>query len=208
MDVNLPTSPRYRKLEAMVNPHLEYSDSSLFRQAQVGNQEAATRLYYRYAQRIRRLFQSKTSADVKATLDSEDIVQSVFASFFRGMGLGYYDVPTGGELWNLLLVIALNKIRAKATYSKAAKRDIRKTQGGDILEAVPNRSDSADDQILQLAIDEALAELQPQDNQIITLRIQGHEVAEIAEKVRRSKRSVERVLQGFRKKLSRRLEAT
>ena len=36
---------------------------------------------------------------------------------------------------------------------------------------------------------------------MIELRIEGHEVAEIAEAVRRSKRSVERVLQDFRRRL-------
>jgi len=37
---------------------------------------------------------------------------------------------------------------------------------------------------------------------MIALRIDGHEVAEIAEQMRRSKRTVERVLQEFRRQLA------
>ena len=38
---------------------------------------------------------------------------------------GDYDVPPGEELWGLLLVIALNKIRTEETFHRAAKRDVR-----------------------------------------------------------------------------------
>ena len=61
----------------------------------------------------------------------EDIVQSVFGSFFRRLGQGFYDVPEGDELWKLLLVIALHKIRKKAAYHHAAKRDRHRTIGGE-----------------------------------------------------------------------------
>jgi hypothetical protein len=38
------------------------------------------------------------------------------------------------------------------------------------------------------------------------MRIEGREINEIAEKTRRAKRSIERILQGFRKQLSETLE--
>ena len=38
---------------------------------------------------------------------------------------GDYDVPPGEELWGLLLVIALNKIRTEETFHRAGKRDVR-----------------------------------------------------------------------------------
>src|SRR2546423_1125766 len=55
--------------------------------------------------------------------------------------------------------------------------------------------------LLQLAIDEALEKLPPLHRTMVELRIRGHEIAEIAEQVGRSKRTVERNLQDTRKKL-------
>ena len=88
----------------------------------------------------------------------EDIVQSVFSSFFRGINQGYYDVPAGEELWRLFLVIALNKIRAKGAFHRAAKRDVRLTAGSEWLDRseAAHPHDEAAYQHLHLVIEEAL----------------------------------------------------
>jgi RNA polymerase sigma factor (sigma-70 family) len=178
------------------------SDASLLRRLKAGEEDAATDLYQRYAARLLNLAAAQTSSDLKQRVDPEDIVQSVFRTFFRRASLGEYVVPDGDELWKLFLVIALNKIRAVGGYHKAAKRDVRQTTGGET-----STSDAAvtpDDvayRTLQLTIDELLAPLPGVQQEIIRLRIDGHEVAEIAGKVGRAKRSVERILQEFRQRL-------
>jgi DNA-directed RNA polymerase specialized sigma24 family protein len=131
-------------------------------------------------------------------------VQSVFASLYRGLRQGYYDVPEGEVLWSLLLVIALNKVRAKGEYYRAAKRDIRRTYGGEwlnekYLDMDWERDDSS--RILKMTIDETIARLDPPHDEIACLRMEGHEVAEIAARVNRSKRTVERSLQTLRHQL-------
>lgn len=186
-------------------PAAEPTDSSLFRRIRNGNQDAATQLYFRYAERLRMLARAKSSPDLARRVDADDIVQSVFTSFFRGVGQGYYDVPSGSELWKLFLVIALNKIRAKGVYFRAAKRDLRRTSGGDMLDKCCKSErdvDSPAHAFLKLVIHESLEELPALQAQIITLRIEGYEVAEIAAKTNRSKRTIERILQDFRKKLA------
>ena len=52
-----------------------------------------------------------------------------------------------------------------------------------------------------MVIEELLEGMPAANRQMIELRIEGYEVAEITEKVQRSKRTVERVLQGFRNRL-------
>jgi DNA-directed RNA polymerase specialized sigma24 family protein len=52
-----------------------------------------------------------------------------------------------------------------------------------------------------MVIEELLEGMPAANRQMIELRIEGYEVAEITEKVQRSKRTVERVLQGFRTRL-------
>src|SRR5262249_38375591 len=112
----------------------ETSDHSLLHRVREGSQDAATQLYLRYVQRVHALTHAQCSAELARQVDAEDIVQSIFGSFFRGASLGYYDVPAGEELWKLFLVIALNKIRAKGNYFRAAKRDVRLTVHGEQLQ--------------------------------------------------------------------------
>lgn len=188
----------------------EPTDSSLLRRLRHGNQDAATQLYLRYADRLRILARAECSPDLARRVDVDDIVQSVFSSFFRGVGQGYYVVPHGDELWKLFLVIALNKIRAKGAYHRAAKRDIRMTTGGEFLnDWSPSGHEASETAhtFLKMVIDEALGDLPASQQQMIRLRIEGYEVADIAIQAQRSKRTVERVLQEFRNRLAAILEA-
>jgi RNA polymerase sigma-70 factor (ECF subfamily) len=169
-----------------------------------GDQDAATELYARYATRLSALVQRQCSADLARSAGVEDLVQSVFGSFFRRICQGYYDVPDGDELWKVLLVIALHKIRGKATYLHAAKRDAHRTVDGEEarrrLELEVNAEDSQV-AFLRLAVDEILERLPAGNRQMTKLRIEGYEVAEVARETGRSRRSVERILQDTRLRL-------
>jgi RNA polymerase sigma-70 factor (ECF subfamily) len=173
------------------------SDQSLLQRCSGGSEDAATQLYLRYAQRLGGLVRAQQSAQMVSRLDVEDVVQSVFRSFFRTAHTGVYEVPRGGDLWRLLMTIALNKIRAQGEFHRAAKRDVRLTvnMGSDDPSENARNVREATDPFLRVAIDEALQGLLPQQRAIVELRLQGHEVAEIARQVGRSKRTVERSLQ-------------
>jgi RNA polymerase sigma-70 factor (ECF subfamily) len=181
----------------------EPSDRSLLRGIQSGSQDSAVLLYRRYAQRLHALVKARFSRDLARRIEPDDLVQSVFCTFFRKAGQGCYDVPAGAELWGLLLVIALNKVRARAAFFQASRRDVRVTSRLDGFEP-PARPSVAEDVAythLRLVVEETLQPLPPSHRDVVRLRIEGHEVAEIADKTQRSKRTVERVLQGFREKL-------
>ncbi len=180
------------------------TDQSLLRRFRIGEEDAATQLYVRYARRLEALARAQTGAALAARVDPEDIVQSVFRTFFRRAAAGQYEIPDGEELWKLFLVIALNKIRAVGAYHRAAKRDARATYSASIAEdslAHATQGDESPLRLLQMVIDELLAELPEAHRQMIELRISGHHVNEIAESTGRAKRSVERVLQQFRQRL-------
>lgn len=184
----------------------EPTDRSLLARVQAGSQTAAGELYRRYAGRLLALARAKTGAELAARVDAEDIVQSVFGSFFRGTRQGSYQVPGEEELWGLLLVIALNKIRAKGAYHRAAKRDVRKTVSGDALADAggvePPADDTAAAALLGLVVDEVLGALPEGHRAVARHRIEGHEVADIAALTGRSKRTVERILQEFRGRMA------
>src|SRR2546428_2278489 len=86
------------------------SDRSLLGRIRRGQKDAATVLYMRYAERLRALAVAQCSPGLAKRVEPDDIVQSVFRTFFRRVTQGQYDVPAGEELWKLLLVMALNKI--------------------------------------------------------------------------------------------------
>jgi RNA polymerase sigma-70 factor (ECF subfamily) len=185
------------------------SDHSLLRRFRRGSQDAATQLYLRYAQRLRCLVRARCSPQLARRVEPDDIVQSIFRRFFRRVSRGDYDVPPGEELWGLFLVIALNKLRAEEAFHRADKRDVRLaiTVGSpqELLETQAAGDDGAY-AVLQLTIDDVLADLPQQSRLMVELRIQGHDVAEIARHTGRSKRTIERSLQEFRTRLRHLLE--
>jgi RNA polymerase sigma-70 factor (ECF subfamily) len=180
------------------------SDHSLLRRFRGGSQDAATALYLRYVHRVRALVRARCSAELSRRADPDDIVQSVFRRFFHKVCKGDYDVPEGEELWGLLLVISLNKIRSEETHHRAGKRDVRLThEAGAAVNALAEAAqpDESALRVLQLTVADVLARLEPYQQTMVELRIQGHDIAEIAAKLGRSRRTVERNLQMVRGKL-------
>ena len=178
----------------------ESSDRSLLARLRGGQQDAATELYFRYAQRLRALVRARCSNQLARRVEPDDIVQSVFRRFFSRVLKGEYDVPPGEELWGLLLVIALNKIRTEESFHRAAKRDVRLSAGSadpGLLET----SATHDSALLEVCVEDVLGQLPASYRALVELRIQGHEVAELARRTGRSKRTVERILQEVRNRL-------
>lgn len=185
----------------------QQSDGHLIRQIRDGDGGAANDLFERYIAKLDSLAGKQLANELSGRLDSEDITQSVFRTFFRRIGTGQYDVPEGETIWKLLAVITLNKIRTVGTHHRAAKRDIRKSSGAD-LSTLGNVVSTDEDalRILHLTIQDVVGALAEKQQQIIQLRLEGHEVAGIAKETGRSKRTVERILQGFRADLQRAIE--
>jgi DNA-directed RNA polymerase specialized sigma24 family protein len=184
------------------------TDASLLRRFKGGEADAATALYLRYAKRLQALAKSQTSSVLATRVDPEDVVQSVFRTFFRRASEGHYDIPEGEELWKLFLVISLNKVRTLGEFHRAGKRDVKRTVSATYVVGGAHgghdgrgESDAEAWTTLRMVVDDLLGAISPTNRRIVELRIEGFHVAEIAEKTDRSKRTVERVLQGFRTQL-------
>jgi RNA polymerase sigma-70 factor, ECF subfamily len=187
-----------------LSPAASPTDNFLVGRYREGDQNAATQLYFRYARRLTALVRRRCSANLARAAGVEDIVQSVFKTLFHRIGQGYYDIPDGDELWKLLLVITLNKIRAKATYAHAVKRDARRSTDAAMarqrIETVECVRTSETDHA-ELILTEILERLPPQHRFMLRLRIDGYTVEEIGSTTGRSRRSIERILQETREKL-------
>ncbi len=180
------------------------SDQTLLRRFQAGEDDAATALYLRYANRLQQLAAAQSGRGLAARLDPQDVVQSVFRTFFRRAAMGHYDVPDGEELWKLLLVIALNKIRSLGEFHRAARRNVSRTTSLDADHAPlpsPAGGNEASYHVLRLTVNDLVSELTPVQQEIVLLRIDGFDIQSIADRTKRSKRTVERTLQHFRHRM-------
>lgn len=179
------------------------SDQSLMRRFRGGDAGAAAQLHDRYSRRMRGLAKRRLDPALAARVDVEDIVQSALGSFFRAASKGLYEVPESGELWQLLAAITRHKLHHARARHLAAKRDARRTvAAADALDATAQLADQLAAE-LKLSIDEVLAAYNGIERRIVELRIEGYEIEQIADRVARSRRTVERVLQGFRSDLCR-----
>jgi RNA polymerase sigma-70 factor, ECF subfamily len=182
----------------------EPSDCTLLTRFRRGEEGAATAIYLRYAKRLQLLARSQSGKDLLVRVDPEDVVQSVFRTFFRRASEGHYAIPDGEELWKLFLVIALNKVRELGEFHRAAKRDVGHTTALERRDQGPVRPSASDEQaygVLRMTIDELLEEMSDTQRQMVMMRIAGHGIDDIARTTHRAKRSVERVLQRFRSRL-------
>jgi RNA polymerase sigma-70 factor (ECF subfamily) len=181
------------------------ADEELLREVRKGDQRAASQLYERYFRRLVRLTDNYTGPDLATRFDAEDIIQSVFGSFFNQVRSGLYEVPVGGDLWPLLLVIALQKIRRYRVRHRAAKRDVRRECRQGESERAEQELNCVESTVpephLSLFAKETLDLLPQRYREIVLLRLDGYEHEEIARLSGRSKRSVERMFQECRQLL-------
>lgn len=180
---------------------LSQSDRSLVLMIRDGDDAAAALLYHRYAHRVLSLVQSRMSERLRSKTEPEDIVQSAFRSIFRGVRTGHYDAPEGSALWNLLAVIAVNKLRRHANRLFANRRDASREVALDSCDAALG-VDQRSIEILEMTIRETLEQMRPLDAEVLSLRLRRYSVEEISERTGHSKRMVERSLQKSRVRLS------
>lgn len=179
-------------------------DDSLLRRWRDGSQDAARLIYERYRTQLQALIHARLSPNIANRVDAEDLVQSIFRRFFSKATEEHYHVPEGKGLWALLLVIAMNRLKSEETYQRALCRDVRRTVGMDLMtyfqgESLPLHEDTS--HVLGAIIDETLNQFSIREQQIMELRIEGHDVQSIAKEVGCSKRTVERSLCSLRQKL-------
>ena len=183
----------------------ETSDQSLVVRLRSGDDQAATEVYERYAKRVFGLVHQQMAERLKALVQPEDIVQSVFKSVFRGINSGAYDAPEGGTLWHLMAIVAVHKVRRNARRRSAMKRDEQRTQSFDAI-ANFDTADSCTPEEFESAIREAIEGLKESEQEVVILRVQGFSVEEISGKLQRSRRTIERSLNAIREKMLSSLE--
>jgi RNA polymerase sigma-70 factor (ECF subfamily) len=175
-----------------------------------GDQQAADELFRRYVGRLTALAQKRLSSRLARRVDPDDIVQSAYRSFFRGAGDGAFSLQESGDLWRLLVVITLNKLRRQVERHSAGKRAMNTEQSfaGDASmfalrpEAIASEPSPEEALALVEEVEQLMEGLTPIQRQMLELRLQGYTVDEIAQQVNRSERGVRRLLDKIKERLN------
>jgi RNA polymerase sigma-70 factor (ECF subfamily) len=161
-----------------------------------GDDRAAQAVFDRYSARLVRLADQHLSRKLAGRVDGEDVVQSVFRTFFRRGNEGEFRIDGSAQLWQLLVRITILKARAKARHHTAAMRDAG-AERPDVLGAFDpaSREPGPEDAVaLVEQVELLLHGLPPLFGQLLGLRLQGQTATDAADELGVSRQTVHRAL--------------
>jgi RNA polymerase sigma factor (sigma-70 family) len=177
------------------------------------DEAAAQNLWNHFVGRLYELGRKKLRQETKRVYDEEDAAQSAFHSVCAGIRAGRFpDLHDRDGLWRLLVVITARKVAHRQRYDRQERRDIRRNVSEYIF--APSAEESAFAGLGPIAREptaEFAAEFvetcerlfqglnDPALEQVVTLRMEGHTDSEIADKLKCSRRTVQRRLEVIRR---------
>jgi RNA polymerase sigma-70 factor (ECF subfamily) len=182
------------------------SFADLMARLRTGEDDAASQVFHRFAARLMLLARGRLNARLRQKVDAEDVLQSVFQSFFARYADGQFVLQDWDSLWGLLTSITLRKCARRAEHFQAARRDVRREAappadaawGAWAREPTPEEAALLTDTVRDL-----LDGLEPRERDIVALSLQGDTAAEISRQVDWGERTVQRILARVRKRLQR-----
>jgi RNA polymerase sigma-70 factor, ECF subfamily len=169
-----------------------------------GDEDAARVLYNGYFDRLLPLAQSRLSRRLASRYDAEDIVQSVFSSFFYRLKKNWCGLHDHDALFRLLVRMTVCKALKQAAYHTALKRHPRFELGPDsngrqAYLDLPAREPSPEMTAMFLDhVQHFLSRLNRTDRQVLELRMQGYSTGEIARKLNTYDRLIRRIVERIR----------
>jgi RNA polymerase sigma-70 factor, ECF subfamily len=176
-----------------------------------GDDESARQLFFRFASRVIGLARKELAGRLRQKVDPEDVLQSVYKSFFRRHAEGELDLQGWDRLWALLAAITVSKCRRWNRHFHTASRDVGHEvplpsstddppEGRELLARDPTPDEVV---VLTDLVEHLHNGLPPESRPILSLALEGCSVAEICEQAGRAQRSVYRVLNQIKETLER-----
>jgi len=184
----------------------EQSFNLVMARVRAGDDAAAGQLVERFSRRLAGLARKRLDGRLRRKEDPEDVLQSVFKSFFVRHRRGQFE-PTGWDnLWTLLSLIAVCKCADRVAFFRAARRNIGREAGLPDATAssrlIFDRQPTPDEAVAVAdTVEQIMRGLEVRDREILTLRLQGRLVEEIAGEMGCGERTVRRVLEHVKRRL-------
>lgn len=179
----------------------------LLARLKAGDQDAGAEIVNRYMRRLIGLARKKLDGKVLRKIDPEDVVQSVFRSYFVRQMADEFKVADWDNLWSLLALITARKCaNVRVRFARKGRNvHLEMDPSGD--EDAPSwealARDPTPDQaaVLTELVDGIMSRLPERDRQVVSLSLEGKDSAQIAETIGRAERTVRRTLDNFRHRL-------
>lgn len=184
----------------------------LFERYRKEDAQAADDLFHRYVARLTALVRVRLSPKLARRLDAEDVVQSAYRTFFTRAKKGEFELKRGGDLWRLLAAITMNKLGKQIERNLAGKRNMRAehsvSEAADDLGIAPASSEPSpeDEALMQEELELLMSGLDEGQRQMLSMRLAGYRLEEIAAETKRSERTVRRLLEKVKGLMESRLD--
>ncbi len=175
---------------------------------------AASKIWNHFMLRLHDAARGKLRPETRRVYDEEDAVQSAFNSFCAGIASGRFpELRDRESLWQLLLVITARKVTHRHRFDQQLKRDVRRNlpelifmnvdsgDGHARLDAMPSPEPTPEFAAEFVEVCELLMNSldDPNLQQVATMRMEGYNDSEIAEKLDCSRSTVQRRLEVIRR---------
>ncbi len=186
---------------------------TLMNRYRAGDEQAAAELYNCYVERLIALARTRLSRKMGRRVGPDDIVQSVFRSFFTKARDGQFVFAESEDLWRLLSNITVTKVLRSVQRNRRGKRSIDLEEsimapGASVripAEFVLNGPSPTHAVALLEEMEHVMSGLKPLYREVLEMRLRGDTTEVIAEQTSRSERTVRRVLEHIKELLDERL---
>ena len=177
---------------------------------QGGDDAAAQELFGRFTHQLIALALRHIDGGLRRKVDPEDVVQSVYKSFFLRYGAENLAVVNWNSLWGLLTLITVRKCAERTAYHRAecrnAAREVSPPRGDEaaaLLEPFGREPTPLEAAVLSETVKQLLAGLDEKERPILELSLQGYTTREISDRLGRAERTVRLLREGLRHRLER-----
>ena len=180
-----------------------------------GDSVATNQIWKHYFDRLVRAVRNRLYGQNRAVSDEEDIVLSVFESFYGAAEQGRFpDLADRDDLWQLLLTMSARKVVDKRRHDQRQRRggDIKRyslqgdTEDSTIIEAIGTDPSPEMVLMMQESVEQLFSHLGVgQLQELAGAKLEGCSNAEIAARFGCSERTIERRLHLIREKLQQEL---
>lgn len=187
------------------NANRETNDTlQLIGRVRAGDADAERSLFDRHLQRLLAAARLMLGNRLRRRVDAEDVLMSVYRSFFLGLRADAFRFERSGDLWRLLLAMTRNKVRSQVERHTAGRRAVGKetpfsdAAGAGLADALPSHEEVAAlcDELARFA-----QSLDGRRREVLELRLQECSIEEIAKRIDCSQRTVRRWLNELRSAL-------
>jgi RNA polymerase sigma-70 factor (ECF subfamily) len=165
-----------------------------------GDDEAAAIIFRRFVDQLAAKAHRHLSPAARRQADAEDVVQSVYRTFFRRVREGEFRLDHWGSVWGLLTRITIRKCahagrriknHPQGTSPQANSSHLEANLDWETLAREPSPAEAA---ALNDTLDTLLKPLRATHREIVVLTLQGYTQQEIGDQLGCSERTVRRVL--------------